>query len=987
VSLRVGFVAVPGREEDAAWAWLKARPEFQARRYESHGLAAALGESDVVWLHAAAPLVGVAADALRGFVTQGRGLLLTLRATELVEAMGLEAAPLNDLATGVWSHGTDEFYTADFREMRGYPHVRGIATYGPHSLVDGLHNGTYTWAPSEGEAYTRACYTDGVRPLGGRVVGVERAYIAQNPERVVAWEYAVGQGRVLCVGAFVHFAAPDPLLRPQLERLMANAIGATRAEGEDRAHWPEPATAATPSESLVLPDPLDLDGALPEGGTDPIALESAVESDEQFDIAGRRVLLVGRDRTGIRELWAHPHRAVAAWDVAADGEPAHGTRITVTPDVVVRTLETPRRRLTETCFVALEQPLALVEYHATRKGRESVGRSPAGFEVLLRIDLRRMWPFAAGCGGNLHFRHGANGLVAIVQSESDDGVVAVFASRPCAIAMREVNVASMPVVECAIGSPLGVPLRLAVIGGINRDDLDRTLRAVRGLGVRGLVRQRLQRATTMREARVAVRCEEDRLPRAVEWAKRRLDGFLVDVPGLGRSLVAGYAPSQSGWGDGRPGYAWFFGRDACWSAFGLLAAGEYSVVRQVVRFLGDRQDVTGKVLHEATTSGQFHYDAADATPLYLLLVARYLAWTGDVEFVRSVWPKVERAYAFCCGTDSDGDGLIENTRVGHGWIESGPLGGGHVTLYLAAVWRAALEALARAAEVLGEARLAAECWARAARAGAAIEGSFYHERRGIYALDKRADGTRTWTQTALTAVAILLGAVNPVRARKLLDALAGETFSARWGVRLLPTGDPLFSPTGYHAGAVWPLFTGWVALAEFRAGRGPAGFRHLMANARLAFVRQGGAFDEVLHGLEERSAGVCPDQAWSAAMLLAPLVEGLLGVEPDAPGGKLTFVPQLPDDVEWLEATGVRCGESVYDLRVRRRAREVTIAVRHTLGPPLWLTVGTWLASLPETVEVDGEAVQPEVTAWGTGMRCAVVFQAGAEHEVRFVGG
>ena len=249
MSLRVGFVAVPGREEDAAWAWLKARPEFQARRYKPHGLAAALGESGVVWLHAAAPLAGVAAAALRGFVTQGRGLLLTLRATELVEAMGLEAAPLNDLATGVWSHGADEFYTADFRDLRGYPHVRGIATYGPHPLVEGLHNGTYTWAPSEGEAYTRACYTDGVRPLGGRVVGVERAYIAQNPGRVVAWEYAVGQGRVLCVGAFVHFAAPDPLLRPQLERLMANAIGATRAEGEDRAQWPEPATAATPSES------------------------------------------------------------------------------------------------------------------------------------------------------------------------------------------------------------------------------------------------------------------------------------------------------------------------------------------------------------------------------------------------------------------------------------------------------------------------------------------------------------------------------------------------------------------------------------------------------------------------------------------------------------------------------------------------------------------------------------------------------------------
>jgi glycogen debranching enzyme len=470
----------------------------------------------------------------------------------------------------------------------------------------------------------------------------------------------------------------------------------------------------------------------------------------------------------------------------------------------------------------------------------------------------------------------------------------------------------------------------------------------------------------------------------VEWAKRRLDAFLVDAPGVGRSLVAGYAPSSAGWGDGRPGYAWFFGRDACWSLFGLLASGEFSVARQVLRFLGDRQDVTGKVLHEATTSGQFHYDAADSTPLFLLLVARYLAWTGDTDFVRVIWPHVERAYAFCCATDRDGDGLIENSGVGHGWIESGPLGGAHLTLYLAAVWRAALEALARAAETLGERRLAADCWARAARAGAAIEQDFFDEARGGYALDQRRDGTRTWTPTALTAVAVLLGAADPVRARPFLDALGGETFSARWGVRLLPTTDPLFHPAGYHSGTVWPLFTGWAALAEFRAGLAAAGLRHLMANARLAFARQGGAFDEALHGLEERAAGVCPDQAWSAAMVIAPLVEGLLGVEPDAPGERLAIIPQLPDDVEWIEIGGLRCGETVYDVRVRRRASTLGIAVRRTLGPALWLTVGSRFASLPQSVEVDGEAVKPEVTAWGGAVRCAVGFEASGEHEVRF---
>ena len=983
---RVAFVARTGAaEEDAAWAWLQSQEGLEVRRYDPRELAAAVGGSDAIWLHASAPLGDLAAEPLRAFVAAGRSLLLTLRAATLVGPLGLESAPPNDVRDGRWDHDADPWYQGAFRAMPAYPHIRGLATYGPHPLVAGLHHGTYTWAPSAGEPYTWACYSGGARPAEGRVVGVERAYAVQNADRIVAWEYPLGRGHVVCVGAFVHFAAPDPLLRAQLGRLVSNALAAPAADAAGRTHWPAPGTVAAPSEALVLPEPLDLDGALPDPARDPIALASAVLADEAFDLAGRRALLVGGDRLGIRELWIHPHRAVASWDVAADGEPAIGTRITVTPDLAVRTLETRSHRITETAFVALEHACVLVEYRAARKGRASVGRAPASVEVTFRVDLRRMWPYPAGCGGNLRFRRGAHGLVAVVESESDDGVAALFASGPAVITLKALQVEGVPAVACSVTAPLGGPLRLAIVGGASRADFERTLRAVRRLGVAGLVRQRAQRATTIRETRLAVRAADDHLVRAVEWAKRRLDAFLVDAPGVGRSLAAGYAPSRPGRGGGRPGYAWFFGRDTCWSAFALLAAGEHSVVRQVIRFLGDRQDVTGKVFHEASTSGQFHYDAADATPLYLLLVARYLAWSGDTQFVGSIWPHVERAFAFCLSTDTDGDGLIENARVGHGWIESGPLGGARVTFYLAAIWRAALEEMARAAEAMGKARFAADCWTRAARAGATIEREFFREDEGRYALDQRPGGAMSWTQTALTSVPILLGAANPVRAKRFFDELAGARFSTRWGVRLLPTDDPHFDPAGHQAGTVWPLFTGWAALAEYRAGRGEAGFRHLAANVRLAFARQGGAFDEALHGLEERTVGVCPDQAGSAAMVIAPLVEGLLGVHPDAPGGRLTIAPQLPEAWDRLDVVGLRCGETVYDVKLRRRKGQLDIALRRTVGLPLRITVAPWLAAAPLRALVDGEEVKPELEAWGSGTRAAVSFEAREEHEVRYM--
>lgn len=981
MTLRVAFVAGGGAEADAAFAWLESAGDVRARRYGTAQLDAALREAQVVWVHAVSPAEPVPAEELRAFLSQGGGALLSLQAAAVVGPLGLETLPPNDVRDLVWHNAADEWWAEDAQAPTPLPHVRGLATYGPHPLVEGLHNGTYCWSPEEGEPYAWACYSGGAWPSEGRVVGVERAHRVQNPERVVAWEYALGRGRALCLGAFVHFAARDRRLRPQLERLVRNGLAATAAPAAPRAWWPVPGTMAAPSEAPALPEPLEFAGALPAAAEDAIALAGAIERDEPYDLAGRRALLVGGEQRGIRELWVHPHRVVASWAVKADGEFALGSRVEVTPDVVVRTIETSAHRLLETAFVALEHAALLVDYRPARRRRESVGRGPADFEIELVLDLRRAWPFAAGCGGNLAFRSRSDGRVALIESESEDGVAALFLSRAAAVEMDGVSGGS-PAVRCRIHAALGSPLFVAVLAGADRADFDRTLRGVRRLGVAGLVRQRSQRAVVLAEARLAVRSDAPSFDRAFGWAKRRLDAFLGDVPGVGRSLLAGYAASQPGSGDGKPGRAWFFGRDACWSGLALLAAGEYSVVRQVIRFLGDRQDVTGKVVHEATTSGQFHYDAADATPLFLMLVARYLAWSGDRDFVAAVWPHVERAYAYCVSGDRDG---VAEPPDGGPAPEPDPCGGEHPTLALTALWQAALRHVAAAAGALERPRLAAECWARAARVTAAIESRFYDPARGRYAPAIGDDGSPSWDQSAALTVPLLLGAANPVHAKSFLEALGGPEFSAPWGVRMLPLGHPGFAPGGALTGAVRPLYTGWAALAEYRAGLGEAALRHLEANARLAFARERGAFDEQLHGLEERPAGGCPDRAWSAAMVVLPFVEGLLGVDPDAPAGRMTVAPQLPEAWSRLEVLGLRCGETAYDLRLVRHGSELAAQLRRTLGPGLWITLAPRFATVPARVEVDGEAVRPEVTGWGVGVRCAVSLEAGAEHEVRYV--
>ncbi|ODT02260.1 MAG: hypothetical protein ABS52_14720 [Gemmatimonadetes bacterium SCN 70-22] len=417
----------------------------------------------------------------------------------------------------------------------------------------------------------------------------------------------------------------------------------------------------------------------------------------------------------------------------------------------------------------------------------------------------------------------------------------------------------------------------------------------------------------------------------------------MEAPGVGRGLAAGYAASRPGWGDSRPGYAWFFGRDACWCGDALLAAGMFDEARIALEFLADTADVTGKVAHEVSTSGVAHYDAADATPLWLRFVAQYADWTGDLDTVRARWDAVRAAFAFVLSHDRDGDGLPENTGVGHGWVESGPLGGGGVTSYTAAIWTEAARRLAPLARTMGDGALARRSEVAAERAAAAFEARLRDPRTGRVALQLDAEGRPAGDLTALAAVPILLHVDTNPAADDILAALASEDFSAPWGVRMIGRRDARYRPRGYHFGAVWPLYTGWASLAAFARGRAQEGWQHLTAVASCAFARGRGAFDEVLDGDTGAAAGICPDQAWSAAMVISPLVYGMMGIRPSAPAARCSVAPLLPPGWESARLAGIRVGRSRFSLAIERPALApgtYRCEARLEEGPPVALQLG-----------------------------------------------
>jgi len=433
------------------------------------------------------------------------------------------------------------------------------------------------------------------------------------------------------------------------------------------------------------------------------------------------------------------------------------------------------------------------------------------------------------------------------------------------------------------------------------------------------------------------------LQQAYDWARISTIQGLVNNPYLGSGLVAGYRTSGTGQ---RPGFAWFFGRDSLWTSFALNAEGDYSTTRAALDFIGKFQREDGKVPHEISQSASlvpwfkdypYAYVSADATPLFIIAMNDYASQSGDIAFARDQWDNVWRAYQFLRAT-YDTQGFAQNAGVGHGWVEGGPLLPVKNEYYQAGLAVEALQALSNLAGLLGKDDVSKQLATEFAHNQPALDQAFWSPEQKTYALALKPDNQRADETSVLATVPMWFGLPDADHADQTITRLAAEDHQTDWGMRIISQHSKVYDGSGYHYGAVWPLFTGWASVGEYRYHRVFPAYSNLRSNALLGLDGALGHFTEVLSGDYYQSFSTSsPHQIWSAAMVISPILRGMFGLRTAADKHQITFAPHVPADWTSFAIRNVRVAGVGVDFQYRKTADRITLEIQRTGNGDCWV--------------------------------------------------
>jgi glycogen debranching enzyme len=414
---------------------------------------------------------------------------------------------------------------------------------------------------------------------------------------------------------------------------------------------------------------------------------------------------------------------------------------------------------------------------------------------------------------------------------------------------------------------------------------------------------------------------------------------------------------------GIPWYVTLFGRDALIASHQILSINPRPA-REALQLLashqGDRIDdwrdeEPGKILHEVR-QGELaragivphtpYYGSVDSTPWFLILLAQYFRWTGDVELARSLMPNVDAALGWIDEYgDLDGDGFVEyRTRSARGirnqgWKDShdaivhtdGRLA--EPPIALSEVQAYVYLAKSRVADVylaLGDEARAQRLVAEAEQLRKRFNEAFWMEEERYMAAALDADKRQVGTVMSNPGHALYCGILDDDKAALVAKRLLAPDMFSGWGIRTMSKSAAAYNPMSYHNGSVWPHDNALIAAGLKRYGFVRSTNRVATALFDAAIQADYLRLPELFCGFTRRTPNrpvsypvACSPQAWAAGSPFL-MLQAMLGISARAHENLLTVnKPHLPTWLNTVEVRNLSIGASRISLVFRREA-EIT---------------------------------------------------------------
>lgn len=480
-----------------------------------------------------------------------------------------------------------------------------------------------------------------------------------------------------------------------------------------------------------------------------------------------------------------------------------------------------------------------------------------------------------------------------------------------------------------------------------------------------------------------VRLTGTEFDQVLDWNKVAMHKGFICNPDLGCGMIAGFGKSGA---SKRPGFGWYFGGDMFTNSLAMTAYGDLEIVKKSIAFLQKYQRADGKMMHELSQSaglldwfGDFPYGYihGDTTPFYLAALQKYIQHSNDAAFVRESWDSIAKAYEWCRATDSDGDGLMENTLAGLGASELGSLREATgVDIFLAAIGVQAWKAYAELARVAGKnKKLQEDAMQWHTRGKASLEQKFWNADTGNYNFSLAKNGAPNPELTAWIAFPMLFDLLPAEHARLALREIASSKISTDWGSRMLSSDSPAYDPLAYNNGGVWPFLTGFTTWALYKQSNAEAGLQMLRNLATWTHEDALGVMPEIVSGAYFRPLETSvPHQLFSNFGFVASLLRGMLGLEVDAATRTLILAPQVPPDWPRFRIENIDVGGEKVSLELspatngmglnllNKPDAPITIDFRPAFGPFAELDSARTTPGLSAHLQNDGRTTHTRLT-------------------------